>query len=346
MATILPSGMIAVERRPDALIAHVQKRMFPIVGEPDLVRDQLVNLGRQARDRRLWVDFNRVDAMSAVSNGTLLTAQRRLAEEGIGMILANLSPTIRELFEVLRFDRVLDIRDGLPEDPPFRPSPMESAFLASIGDEPEDDAPRLIFADWLEEHGDSDRSDFIRAQVERARLAATDPRHAPLLQREQDLLDRHGREWARPVRPFVQSWEFRRGVIERATLSVTALSDHGRELAFSTPIRELNLHSVWRQSLPPLPVLLDWPGLSRLTHLSLALLRIENGGTFTLAHCEALSGLVFLDLSSNDLTDTAAQTLTRSPVLTRLKTLDVRGNRFTDWGRDLLRSRFGDGVVV
>lgn len=40
------------------------------------------------------------------------------------------------------------------------------SFLQSIIATPEDDTPRLIFADWLEEHGDSDRAEFIRLQCE------------------------------------------------------------------------------------------------------------------------------------------------------------------------------------
>jgi uncharacterized protein (TIGR02996 family) len=43
----------------------------------------------------------------------------------------------------------------------------EDAFLANIRARPHDDAPRLIFADWLEERGrkgDSGRAEFIRVQ--------------------------------------------------------------------------------------------------------------------------------------------------------------------------------------
>jgi uncharacterized protein (TIGR02996 family) len=46
--------------------------------------------------------------------------------------------------------------------------PVEDAFLADICAHPNDDTPRLIYADWLEERGDP-RSEFLRAQ---ARLAA------------------------------------------------------------------------------------------------------------------------------------------------------------------------------
>ena len=44
--------------------------------------------------------------------------------------------------------------------------PVRVAIIAH----PDDDTPRLIFADWLEEKGDSARAEFIRVQIDRARL--------------------------------------------------------------------------------------------------------------------------------------------------------------------------------
>lgn len=46
-------------------------------------------------------------------------------------------------------------------------------FLAAICATPEDDGPRLIYSDWLEERGDAERAEFIRVQCKLARL---DPR--------------------------------------------------------------------------------------------------------------------------------------------------------------------------
>jgi uncharacterized protein (TIGR02996 family) len=43
-------------------------------------------------------------------------------------------------------------------------------FIRAIVENPFDDAPRLIFADWLEEHGDAARAEFIRVQCEVARM--------------------------------------------------------------------------------------------------------------------------------------------------------------------------------
>lgn len=45
-------------------------------------------------------------------------------------------------------------------------------FLRAIAANPGDDAPRLVFADWLDEHEQPGRAEFIRLQIE---LARTDP---------------------------------------------------------------------------------------------------------------------------------------------------------------------------
>lgn len=44
------------------------------------------------------------------------------------------------------------------------------ALLAAIRAHPEEDTPRLMFADWLEEQGDEVRAEFLRLQCELARL--------------------------------------------------------------------------------------------------------------------------------------------------------------------------------
>jgi len=43
------------------------------------------------------------------------------------------------------------------------------ALIAAVCAAPDDDLPRLVLADWLDEHGESERSEFIRVQVEIAK---------------------------------------------------------------------------------------------------------------------------------------------------------------------------------
>ncbi len=35
---------------------------------------------------------------------------------------------------------------------------LEPSFLADILEHPDDDTPRLVFADWLDDHGEADRA--------------------------------------------------------------------------------------------------------------------------------------------------------------------------------------------
>jgi uncharacterized protein (TIGR02996 family) len=45
------------------------------------------------------------------------------------------------------------------------------AMLAAVAASPADDTPRLVFADWLDEHGEEAYASFVRKQVELARLS-------------------------------------------------------------------------------------------------------------------------------------------------------------------------------
>src|SRR3954469_18795927 len=95
----------------------------------------------------------------------------------------------------------------------------EEAFLHDILRHPTDDAPRLIFADWLDDHGQPQRGEFIRTQVGLARLGPDDPWRAALQEREADLLAEHGERWRGPLLALgVRRAEFRRGLIEEVQL--------------------------------------------------------------------------------------------------------------------------------
>src|SRR4051794_22541559 len=74
----------------------------------------------------------------------------------------------------------------------------EIAFLRSIKEAPADNTPRLVFADWLEEHGQPERADLLRIPVELARLPENHPDRAVLKRREVELLAQHGQRWLGP----------------------------------------------------------------------------------------------------------------------------------------------------
>ena len=87
------------------------------------------------------------------------------------------------------------------------------AFLEAIRDSPEDDAPRLVYADWLDDHGDTARAEFIRVQCELARMPNDEERRAGLESRERELLSANRATWLGPLDEVLQSGHctFRRG---------------------------------------------------------------------------------------------------------------------------------------
>jgi uncharacterized protein (TIGR02996 family) len=122
------------------------------------------------------------------------------------------------------------------------------AFLADIREHPDDDAPRLIFADWLDDAGHADRAAFIRAQC-------ADPRQACRLS-----VRREGTEvvvvggcavppWlftapdtrTLPRRPRGVSYRFRRGFLDWVSFHSVAWLADGRKVAPLAPAAAIGL---------------------------------------------------------------------------------------------------------
>ena len=98
---------------------------------------------------------------------------------------------------------------------------QEEAFIAEIAEHPDDDTPRLIFADWLEEQGDPGslaQAEFIRVQIELEQPLQEGPRLWALRQRETDLLRTYRPTWTESLRDLVWGEEFRRGFVAAVTL--------------------------------------------------------------------------------------------------------------------------------
>ena len=90
----------------------------------------------------------------------------------------------------------------------------EKTLLAAIWEDPLGDAPRLVYADWLEAFGEPDhvaRGEFIRVQCELARLAGDDPRYATLKAREKDLWGKWKSAWRSAIKGEAKRWPFHRG---------------------------------------------------------------------------------------------------------------------------------------
>jgi uncharacterized protein (TIGR02996 family) len=215
------------------------------------------------------------------------------------------------------------------------------AFLQDILEHPDDDAPRLIYADWLDDHGDADRAEFIRVQVELAHLTADFPRRRELAFRSWQLREEHGERWAEPIRPFVEEWHFHRGFIERVVVAADKLLSQGETLFRLAPIQRFRLTDA-RGDTRFLGSLPDW---MKVTSLDLVGNEFQDDLLPALATCPALPSLKRFVLSCNPLRDGATELLCRHPCFDHLEGLFCGGNPMTDQGRQRLRVRFGERVV-
>jgi uncharacterized protein (TIGR02996 family) len=85
------------------------------------------------------------------------------------------------------------------------------ALLASVLLDPDDDASRLVLADWYEEHGESERAELIRVGVGLARADPAADRYASLQTRERQLLAAHAKDW---FTDLDAAHRFRRGFLD------------------------------------------------------------------------------------------------------------------------------------
>ncbi len=159
-------------------------------------------------------------------------------------------------------------RARLPKDDDDRPyleramaKLADASILAQIAATPDDDAPRLVWADLLTERGDP-RGELIVAQCRIAGLHEDDPERELLTIRVEQLLAQHGRAWGkrgyRWDRGFVEGIEVRWG---------TYAANLDEAFALSPPLQGLYFRSYRNEVIDDPARVLDDPRLERLTIL-------------------------------------------------------------------------------
>jgi hypothetical protein len=122
-----------------------------------------------------------------------------------------------------------------------------------------------VFADWLEDNGRPQRAEFIRVQVELARLPPFEPARAGLERRQEELLAAHAAEWMRHLPAWARgSCEFRRGFAAVVRADEETFLNGAEELSRLTPLEGLR---AVRPGAGTLPRLLALPQTSNFTTL-------------------------------------------------------------------------------
>ena len=188
---------------------------------------------------------------------------------------------------------------------------QQNAFLQTICANPEDDAPRLVYADWLDERGNP-LGEFIRVQVELARIKESRPRYGMLRARQLELMLAHVPLWVQPYGMQILGAEFKRGFMCAGTVETELL-------------------------VKDQPWFERWPW---------EVLRLRNTDWYfnALLDCRLLARLKMLDLSRTRLEDYQMAALARSDVLRYVRWIELGNNiPSSSVTADLLRA-FGDNV--
>ncbi len=210
------------------------------------------------------------------------------------------------------------------------------AFLDDIKDHPDDFAPRLILADWLEEHDDP-RGAFLRAHCYAAWSAAAPsiPAHAHWEEEAARVRRQHETVWLGRLREYLDGWQFYRGLL-RVSISAGRLPPAPEERGL--PLPESFLRGLRRSVQQMFQLMIgNTDSFAHDALLSLAdsemwawvetvsLRDVDGHQVSGLLESPLLRTVHSLDLSSSPLGGIGVAGLASSPRVAHLRTLSLSG---------------------
>jgi uncharacterized protein (TIGR02996 family) len=209
---------------------------------------------------------------------------------------------------------------------------LEAAFLSDIITNPDDDTPRLVYADWLDDHGDSARAEFIRVQCRLARMAEAHSHYAPLHRRARELLHAHRQRFLGPLAHLLvggssnldEVMGFQRGFVESMVVPLEAFMRHAEEVWARTTVQSLGVYGA--APLEALAALMNCPHMARIRSLNLGTLRLPGGGVKLLARSPYLARVTELSLMGTEVSAEDLVILAGSPLFEGLTSLDLAAN--------------------
>jgi uncharacterized protein (TIGR02996 family) len=226
----------------------------------------------------------------------------------------------------------------------------QAALLRAIVANPDDDAPRLVYADWLQEHGDEAQAEFIREGIRLAGMKKRAKGRTALVERLRELSEDRCYDWYAPlgIPDMTVIDRYERGFPYRVTFDGAASFFASADALFAfVPIRGLGVMADGDNEYEDgtaafendtLPRLGAVPGLRRLTHLWLhGHNQIADDAWGEFFRSPHLAGLTFLSLSTCGIYEPEACNLADSPSLAGLTELDLSYNSI---GPDGLRALY------
>ncbi|MSU78780.1 MAG: TIGR02996 domain-containing protein [Gemmataceae bacterium] len=234
-------------------------------------------------------------------------------------------------------------------------------FLQTILTRPDDDEPRLRYADWLLQIGNP-LGEFIRLQC------ASHHREPEASTRARALLSQHHVQWSQTIGEIVDWCAFHRGFIEEIAITDMNLIKFAGRLLQHAPIRDIHMsnNGARLDVLPALPFLqhtlfldisaqrlgdegleglADAPLLAHVHGLNLGSSCITDQGLEALYDSTNTRNLRELYLNDNPITDDGIRQFVMSPLADQLERLDVRNTRISHDGIEALEHVLGEGLL-
>jgi uncharacterized protein (TIGR02996 family) len=207
---------------------------------------------------------------------------------------------------------------------------QDRAFLDAIIEDPEDDTPRLVYADWLDEQGESERAELIRLQIELPKLLEKTRRQRELEQREKQLVPEQLAAWCRQLKLKEDEIGLQRGFPEWVCLTPGQFCRHAIDLVRQTPFLELNLCDPFSRA--GMKRLADCEQLEHVRRLNLSRCEVDADVLEALLASKYLTQVRTLNLQACSLSCDAvlAVLAAAAPRLPSLEHLDLRENRLED----------------
>ena len=196
----------------------------------------------------------------------------------------------------------------------------EAELIRAILESPDEDAPRLAYADACQ---DKSRADFIRVQLKRRAILGDigNPRSLRYERISAELSDQYGAEWAKDIAPLVQAYSFWAGFIEEVSVSCDQFLKIAPDLFSRAPIRHLNLTSMNGRASE-----FSSPYLARIRSLVLDNCKLGNAEIEILSKSSLLADLRWLSLARNQIEFSGFQSMAKSTRLKSLKYVNFFGN--------------------
>jgi uncharacterized protein (TIGR02996 family) len=203
-------------------------------------------------------------------------------------------------------------------------------FLRAIAEDPDEDAHRLVFADWLDDHGSPEQAAFIRVQCALARLPMDHQARQALRAEEARL--KPAVEALLPRLRGITWGTFERGLVTYVRAATpAAFRRHATRVAVTMPIVKLGL-----MDTTGLAALARVPQIALLREMPLANNHLTEADLVPILESPHCPRLTRLDAGGNQLGPGAARALAGCARMDRLASLQIYINRIGDEGMEAL----------